>query len=246
VIELLATFSRLKSCVSSRQWGTLRLGPAEATGFLLFIRVFLALALCLVTFLDCVAIYAQGFVADQSNTSQLKLFQNVLAFAPIGQEFTPSMTEMNALEIQIESSVFEIPGRDLSYTGNLVASIRDGSVFGPLLGMSSLTPVGAQSSGLIRMQFPSAIQLTPGRTYVMLIGADFPANSGLGILVGSSGGPTSIYPGGNEILSGRSDHNNDLWFREGTVAIPEPSVFVLAVFASAVVFRPFKRKRVNA
>jgi len=193
MIELFAGFTRRNRGNCPLPISDPTSGPAKTTGFRLLTRTFLALAFSQITILEFFAVHAQGFVVDQSNTAQLRLYQSVLSFTPMGQEFTPTVAAMNVVEIQILMSRVGIPGRDFSLIGNLFASIRDGSVSGRVLGTSSLTPVDSQSSGLIRMQFPGVIELTPGRTYVMLIGADLAADSGLNPLVGSSGGPASVY-----------------------------------------------------
>ena len=65
------------------------------------------------------------------------------------------------------------------------------------------------------------MSLVPGNLYVM----EVVVTSGDNWAIGSSGGPSSTYPGGNWIIQGVPESNNDLWFREGLV--PEPATWLL-------------------
>lgn len=158
------------------------------------------------------------------------LFQNPSVYSPMGQSFTPSQASLNFIEL------FENVFPSLS-AAVLEVSVHSGSVSGPTLGVS--LPSAVSADGQVSFYFPSLVPLIPGS--LSYIQVTVPAGTSL---IGSSGGPLSSYPLGDEILLGQPQTGNDLWFAEGTV--PEPSTFILTVTALAAMIvlgsrRAFRR-----
>lgn len=145
------------------------------------------------------------------------LFQSVSNFSPIGQEFTPTFSKLNFVDLFTEG--FFPP------TTGLFVNIRAGTISGPILGTSQTVPT-ASLFGETDFLFPAEVPLIPGDLYVIEVVTVDGLNWGLG----SSGVPT--YSKGNEILNGEPNPQNDLWFREGDV--PEPSGFSLLLIVCGV------------
>jgi hypothetical protein len=157
---------------------------------------------------------ALPILPDQSNDGFIPpLGQNIQFFSPIGQEFTPALTSLDAVELFTNG-----------IGATLVVNIRQDTITGPLLGTSLSVSLQDLFPGITHFDFPATVPLVPGQLYVieaLVASGDFAE-------IGSSGGPFSTYPGGNQILQGVPQPNNDLWFREGPAAVPEPgSSFVL-------------------
>jgi len=112
-----------------------------------------------------------------------------------------------------------------------------------IVGTSSPVTLSTNSftSDITSFDFASPVPLVPNNLYV--IEAVLASGGARGI--GSSGGPLSTYPGGNQILKGVPQPNNDLWFREGIkVPIPEPSsVLGILTFGTLGTAGVFKRKQ---
>jgi hypothetical protein len=149
-------------------------------------------------------------IPDQSNTAFTPtLFQSIQIFSPMGQEFTPTFSSLDVVEL---------------FTGaptgaELYVNIRSGTITGPILGTSLVVP-GPQF-GPTEFDFLSQVPLVPGDLFVIEV-----VSSGMDSSISSSGGPFSTYPGGDQILQGVPQPNNDLWFVEG-LAVAEPGSIVL-------------------
>ena len=142
-------------------------------------------------------------VIDQSNDDfEPSLFQSIPIFSPIGQEFVPEFNSLNVVELF--TSDFN------SGAETLLVNVREGDIFGPIVGTSD-SVVASDFDGVTRFNFEEIVPLNPGETYVIDVVLESGSNWG----IGSSGGPFSTYPDGNQILNGEPQPNNDLWFREG-------------------------------
>ena len=176
-------------------------------------------------------------IVDQSNANfNPSLFQNIQAFSPIGQEFIPNLLSLNFVDL------FTANFGGFNNVSNLFVNIHQGTITGPIVGTSSLVTLSStniSSSDISSFDFASPVPLVPNNLYV--IEAVLASGGARGI--GSSGGPLSSYPGGNQILNGVPQPNNDLWFREGIkVPIPEPSS-VLGILTFGILAGLFHSKK---
>jgi len=128
--------------------------------------------------------------------------------SPLGQEFTPSLTGLDAVEILIGP-------RDAATLA--VVNVRKDSIAGQVVGTSLL---GTFEASVIHFDFAALVALVPGDRYVIepvLI-------SGLGFGVVFS--DTDTYSGGRAIVSGNLLPTRDMGFREG-LTVPEPATLSL-------------------
>jgi hypothetical protein len=159
-----------------------------------------------------------GEIIDQSNTNFTPpLFQSIQFFTPIGQSFTPQLTSLNFFDVFTED--FATPGMGATLEIEIFSGVLQN-----LLGTSQPTVLPDNFAGPTHFIFASPVSLVPGDLYSAQVIVTSGDNWGLG----SSGGPGSTYPGGDEILQGVPQSNNDLWFQEGiTTTTPEPSTLLL-------------------
>jgi hypothetical protein len=157
-------------------------------------------------------------VVDQSNDNFTPgLFQNIEFFSPIGQEFTPLLSQLDVVEL----FTTDFSG---GAGASLQVNIRSGTIAGAILGTSSIVNVAGGFQGVTHFDFAASVALVPSALHVI----ELVHVAGGAWGVGSSGGPNSTYSGGNQILQGAPQTNNDLWFREGlAVAVPEPTTLLL-------------------
>lgn len=185
------------------------------------------IATCVVALLTNINL-ANAFTIDQSNTGFVpRVFQNVGDFYPIGQSFIASAPQLTFVDLSITP--------DLSAA--LTLQIRAGSIFGPILGASALVTVpAAPAPGFppvpVLFSFQEPVHLTVGDQFVIAV---IPENGESSGLVGSSGGPQSTYAGGDQILGGIAQPDNDLWFDEGS-NVPEPSTYLLSLLGCSLFF----------
>jgi hypothetical protein len=95
-------------------------------------------------------------------------------------------------------------------------NLRGGSITGPILGT---TPdvMGSATAGPVMFMFPGTIALTPGTRYYLQL----EAVSGSATV--SCGNMGQSYAGGAGYIDGQPDAFRDFWFREGIIAVPEPT-----------------------
>lgn len=180
-----------------------------------------------------------GQIIDQSNTSFVPaLFQNIQIFTPIGQSFTPSLTSLDFFDTFTEDFASNGTGATLE------VEIFSG-VLQNLLGTSLPTVLPSGFAGPTDFTFSAPVPLVPGD----LFSAQVIVTSGDDWGLASSGGAMSTYPGGDQILQGVPQPNNDLWFQEGiTTATPEPSTLLLfgscllGVLASVTIAKVWARR----
>jgi hypothetical protein len=150
-------------------------------------------------------------IFDQTNTALPlgTLFQNLSVFSPMGQSFTPTLTSLNFVDL------LAIDG-----SATVEVNIRLGSISGTILGTSQPTTIPfSLAPSVASFSFSTPVTLIPGDLYVMepfVVSGD--------TLIGSTN--TNNYAGGNQILSGVIQPNNDLWFQEG-ISVPEPGTLLL-------------------
>jgi hypothetical protein len=139
---------------------------------------------------------------------------------PLGQSFTPALSEIGFVELYLrESPGMGNPGE----SETLVLTLREGDITDPVV--SSTQPMfllgGAFGPPFIQeFRSPATGAVTPGSKYtfelVHLAGGD---------LFGPAAYSANLYdyPGGERVRQGVPRVGSDLWFREG-LFIPEPSV----------------------
>jgi hypothetical protein len=161
---------------------------------------------------------AHPFIVDQQNDGFFPpFFQSIQLLGPMGQEFTPTLPSLDVVELFTADMVSNDGGV------NLQLNIRALSILGAIVGTSLVVPLPDAFFGVTHFDFPAPVPLAPAGIFVIEVLVVEGQNWG----VGSSGDGT--YPGGDQIIHGVNFPDNDLWFREGPVAAPEPSaLFLLA------------------
>ena len=173
------------------------------------------LFLCLTT----TSALADPFIIDQRNDGFTPTGGFGFGARPLGQEFTPTFSGLNVVEILIGPRVLNSVGG---------VNIRIGSISGAIIGTSLATvdgslPILPPGFAVLRFDFPTLIPLVPENLYVIEL-----------FLVSGSFGPvfsdTDTYSRGRAIAFGNPVPSQDLWFREGiraTQPIPEPATMLL-------------------
>jgi len=159
---------------------------------------------------------ADPFIIDQRNDDFPPLGGFGFGASPLGQEFTPTFSGLDVVEILIG------PRAPNAVT---TINIRIGSITGTIIGMSLPSIIDDSFPGppaIMRFDFLSTVPLVSGNLYVFEV------------LPGNFAGPifsnSDTYPGGRSIVSGNPFPNSDMWFREGiraTQPIPEPITMLL-------------------
>lgn len=120
--------------------------------------------------------------------------RNISAFAPMGQEFIPTVSECLRVDLYLWNWS----------RGPITVNIHEGTIYGPVVPGATvvLTP---DHEGWVAFQFASAISLSPGATYVI----EASSTSSWGWAFASP----SAYPSGRAILSGSPSAQSDQCFR---------------------------------
>ena len=171
---------------------------------------------------------AQGFVYDQQTASSSVYVGGAAGLqqgSPIGQSFTPTLAGIDFVQFVL----FDVNnGNGLGAT--VYVNLRSDGITGPILGTSNPFSMpdrygqssvnGAPPVGVF--YFAATIDLQPGTVYYLEPVVQSGDQWGIrGSEFGYAGG-TGYYQGLPFPTRG------DLWFREGTFTVPEPSA--LAVF----------------
>ena len=179
---------------------------------------------------------AHPFTIDQFNNPQDPLAV-LIQQPPLGQEFTPTLTSLDVVELLIMDSQ---PFDDLG--SSITVNIRADSILGPVLGSSTLVLPDVYGGGTFastHFDFPITVPLVPGNTFVIEL-----IEAGLGFTVAVN--PSNSYSGGRFIVGGRLVEGSDLVFREGpaeSATVPEPSATMLLFGVGAAVTRMARMKR---
>jgi len=152
----------------------------------------------------------------------VSLYDSIQYFSPIGQSFTPTLPGLDTVELWTEDFAW-----DNGYGVDLYVNIREGSIYGPILGTSHPLSLPDNFQGVTHFSFPALVSLKPGRAYVMEVvvvdGDNWILRSNWS--VASPGGPDT-YPRGNWILNGQEFPGNDLWFQEGLAStVPQSTAY---------------------
>ena len=203
--------------------------------------IFASILVC--TSFSALSIRSQGFIYDQQSANEFTTGEagiNLITGQPAGQSFTPAFSAIDFVSLQLVDANW---GNGIGAT--VFVNIFSGSLTnGTLLGSS--TPVflpdsfgvgGTGVVGITNFLFSSSVAVTAGATYYLQpilqsgdTGWEVEAN-------------VFNYPGGTAYYQGAPAPLFDLWFREGILAVPEPSVFALGIFGGVWLFA--RRRRIR-
>jgi hypothetical protein len=166
-------------------------------------------------------IFGQGtFVYDQQSATETNITEGgggIQSAQPVGQSFTPSLSAVGFVRFQLYDSNF---GNSLG--ANIFVNIRSGSILGPIIGVSSVVSLPDNFGGYSDFIFSTPASVTPGTIYY------FQPVVQSGDVWGIGGSSPLQYAGGTAFFNGAPDLSHDLWFREGIMAVPEPTTISLA------------------
>ena len=149
------------------------------------------------------------FFIDQSDTVLNNIFSyNNLYFIPFGQEFTPKLLALDAVELKLDDASCDSEGSD---GGMMKVQVRKGTINGEIIGTSFTMHFANCFFGNMKFDFPQFIKVSPGDVYI--IEPVYVSGHTAGIFIDR--GPGSLYPGGQLILSGRLEPGQDMYFKEG-------------------------------
>ncbi len=172
--------------------------------------------------LDIYVDQANEFFDPEGNSS----LYNIEYFRPVGQEFRPSLNALNFVDLML----WDFYGPQGYQYGGLKVYIHQSTIDGPIIGSSSTLTLPFTYEGEGRFTFPALVPLIPGETYVLQVRVVSGGDWG----VGFSGAP--VYAGGRVILQGMPIEEDDLFFREGLIDVPEPGCFRSFVLALITTF----------
>jgi hypothetical protein len=163
-----------------------------------------------VLFAAAATVAAAADLVDQENVSgDFVADPGLNAFAPVGQEFVPSLQAVDFVEVFISNPYS-------SLTSAVGVELHVDTIGGTLLGSTGATEVPRSHHGPIRCSFTETVQLDPGARYVFLI------QELAGVEVTLMATP-DLYPQGRFIFWGEPYTEFDAWFREGVVATGTPA-----------------------
>jgi hypothetical protein len=171
----------------------------------------------------------QGFIYDQqSQTSQSGgAGFPIQEDQPMGQSFTPSLPAVGF--VQLEFADFLPPnGIGATVYVNLLAD----SITGPVIGSAAPVSMPDGAFNLVEtFLFSTPATVTPGTTYYFQPVVVQPGSNDPWLVIGAQ---VYNYSGGSYYANGIADTSEDLWFREGVIAAPEPSAISLLFLGSGV------------
>lgn len=154
---------------------------------------------------------------------------------PIGQSFTPTISSVGFIRLYLSDQT-------LGGSGSTVdINLWSGSIeTGTLLDTSTSVFVSHGSFGYYNFFFSTPVGVTSGATYYfqpIVVSGDSDNNMVTGLTLGTS------YPNGTAYINGSTGVNADLLFREGIVAVPEPSVISLAALGLGSLIAVVRNRR---
>jgi hypothetical protein len=174
--------------------------------------------MALAMFIGTSAGSAQGTIQiDQISTNTIE-GAAPWSLQPMGQSFTPSLTAIGWIELNLFYSEPSNPSGTFA-----LVNVRSNSITGPILGSTATTFIPTDFYGITNFVFAAPVALTPGTTYYL---QPFIFSGGHV----SSYVTDASYGGGSEFLQGSALTDRNLWFREG-IQVPEPSIAALILVA---------------
>jgi hypothetical protein len=175
----------------------------------------------LVFLLGTLPMFGQGtFVYDQQSATETNITEGgvgIQPLQPIGQSFTPSLEAVGFVRFLLYDNN---SGNGLG--ANVFVNLRSGSITGPIIGVSSVTSLPDSFGGYPDFFFSTPVSVTPGTTYYFQPVVQSGDNWNIG------GSSPLHYAGGTAFANGVASPGVDFWFREGIMAVPEPTTISLA------------------
>ncbi len=150
------------------------------------------------------------------------------------QSFTPALSSIGFIRLYIRDE-----NTQDAMGAIFLVNLRSGSINGPVLASSTPVTLPDSTYGTANFFFNNLVSVTPGTTYY------FGVVRQSGVDSWTANQARYNYSVGT-LYAGRSPNpfNNDLWFREGIVSVPEPSSAWLVLIGSGVLFY-VQRKRID-
>jgi hypothetical protein len=152
---------------------------------------------------------AVSLIVDQTHMQPVNSWHN-LSYYNIDQEFTPSFTSLNIIELEISVDSAETR---VKYGAIMQVKILEGSLDGPEVAGSKKLRLPRGFSGIAQFLFPSSVPLVPGTPYIL----DIELLSGSAHIASSyeEGG----YPDGKMFIDGinYSTDMSDVIFQTGRI-----------------------------
>jgi hypothetical protein len=172
--------------------------------------------------LTLLSAHGQGFIYDQQSADDTKTGEvgaNLIGDQPVGQSFTPALTAIDFVSLQLVDANWNNGIGATVYVSLFSGALTNGMLLG------STAPIFMPDgfSGNTNFLFPTSITLTPGTTYYL---QPILQSGDTGFAVTAN---VFTYLGGTAYYQGAPTADFDLWFREGIVAVPEPSTAALVL-----------------
>jgi hypothetical protein len=167
--------------------------------------------------------YGQGtFVYDQQSTNQIEGAAGLdPSNQPMGQSFTPSLSSIGFVQLSLyDGDIFNNLG------STVYVNLRSNSITGTILGSSLPVFMPDSFLNITNFIFSTPIAVVPGVIYYLQPTIQS-GSQGWGSMV-----TDSSYTGGIAFIEGSAWPGHNLWFREGVIAVPEPSSALLVLLGS--------------
>lgn len=189
------------------------------------IGLFFTGALTLSTLAQGTFLFDQQSSTDESTPGYFGTGVMQQMLPPFGQSFTPTLSSIGFIRLKLsDGNINDGLG------ATVFVNLRSGSISGPIIGTTDPVSMPSLFLGVAQFTLRNSVPLTPTSTYYL---EPVLQSGGTWCLFAGS----LSYPGGSFYENGQPVLQTDLWFREGTV-VPEPSTFaLLALGASALVWR---------
>ena len=183
----------------------------------------------MVLLLTSLAAQAQGiYTYDQQSSTDESAWPYGAGVAiqlasPYGQSFTPNSSGLNFIRLNLNDNN---PNNSLGAT--LYLNLRADSISGTVLATTPTVTLVNGFTGPTDFFFSSDVALTPVTTYAFEIVIQFGSDSW-----NARAGELN-YAGGTAYYQGLPLTGSDVWFREGTYAVPEPSALALVLLGAGM------------
>lgn len=138
----------------------------------------------------------------------------------VGQSFTPSLSTVGFIRVKLYDGV---PANGVGAT--LVMNLRSNAINGPILGTTTLTLANG-FSGSTNFIFGTAIPVVPSLTYFFETTVQSGDDWGIRTMDSTV---IDNYPNGFTYAGPNTFTGGDVWFREGIIAVPEPTLISLLI-----------------
>lgn len=140
---------------------------------------------------------------DQFHQPKVMSGYSVSFYQPIGQEFLPSYTQIDVVDLYLMASI-------TNDSTQVCVRLRHDTIDGPVVGTSDVVTLRQTRDGVVRFTFAPPAPTTPNERHVIeVVFVGGAQNTMLG------GGDTDGYAPGRPVLSGQFLMPHDFWFRTG-------------------------------